>query len=45
MTILTTPILAKPTDKYSDQLSIYVNLYQHAKNQAVALIYFRDMVG
>ena len=33
-----------PIQKFSDQLLIYVNLYQHAKNQAISLIYSRDVV-
>ena len=39
----TTPIHYTPptTDKFSDKLLIYVNLYQHAKNQAISM---RDMV-
>ena len=33
-----------PTQKCFDQILIYVILYQHAKNQAISLIYSRDMV-
>ena len=33
-----------PIQKFSDQLLIYVNLYQHAKNQAISLICSGDMV-
>ena len=32
------PFLAMPIQKFFDQLLIYVNLYQHAKNQAISLI-------
>ena len=32
------------TQKCLDQLLIYVNLYQHAKNQPILLICSRDMV-
>ena len=33
-----------PTPKFFDQLLIYVNLYQHVKNQAISLICSGDMV-
>ena len=36
--------LAMPIPKFFDQLLIYVNLYQHAKNQAISLICSGDMV-
>ena len=36
--------LATPIQTFSDPLLIYVNLYQHAKNQAISLIYSGDMV-
>ena len=32
------------TQKFFDQLLIYVNLYQHVKNQAISLICSGDMV-
>ena len=38
------PFLAKPTQNFIDQLLIYVNFYQHAKNQATSLICSGDMV-
>ena len=31
--------LAMPIPKFFDQLSIYVNLYQHAKNRAIDLLW------
>ena len=31
--------LATPIQKFFDQLLIYMNLYQHAKNQAISLIF------
>ena len=31
------------TQKYFDQLLIYVNLYQHAKSQAISFICSGDM--
>ena len=34
-----------PIQKIFDQLLSYVNLYQHAKNQAISLICSRDMVN
>ena len=36
--------LAMPIPKFFDQLLIYVNLYQHAKNQAISLICSGDVV-
>ena len=33
-----------PTQKFSAQLLIYANLYQHAKNQAISLIRSGDTV-
>ena len=33
-----------PTPKKIDQLLIYVNFYQHAKNQVISLICSGDMV-
>ena len=38
------PSLAMPIENIFDQLLIYVNLYQHAKNQAISLICSGDMV-
>ena len=38
------PFLATPIQIFSDQLLIYVNLYQHAKNQTISLICSGDMV-
>ena len=38
------PFLTMPIQKYFDQLLIYVNLYQHAKNQVISLICSGDMV-
>ena len=32
------------TQTFFDQLFIYVNLYQHLKNQAILLICYGDMV-
>ena len=32
-----------PIQQFFDQILIYVNLYQHAKNQAVLLICSRDI--
>ena len=32
------------TQKFFVQLLVYVNLYKHAKNKAISLIYFGDMV-
>ena len=37
------PFLTIPTQKPFDQLLIYVNLYQHAKNQAISLSCSGDM--
>ena len=36
--------LATPIPNFFDQLFIYVNLYQYAKNQAISLICSEDMV-
>ena len=36
--------LAMPNQTFFDQLLIYMNLYQHAKNQAISLICPGDMV-
>ena len=44
MTRLATPISDHTHPKFFDQLLIYVNLYQHAKNQAISLICYGDMV-
>ena len=44
MTNWPNPFLAMPIQKFFDQLLIYVNLYQHAKNQAISLICSGDMV-
>ena len=38
------PFLTIPTKKYFDQLLIYVNLYQHTKNQAISLICSGNML-
>ena len=38
------PFLTMHTQKQFDQLLIYVNLYQHAQNQAISLIGSGDMV-
>ena len=35
------PFLAKSIQKKFYQVLIYVNLYQHAKNQAISLIFWR----
>ena len=43
VTSLATPIFGGATQKFFDQALTYVNLYQHAKNPAISLIYFRDM--
>ena len=44
MTRLALPFLATPTQKFLNQLLIYVNLYQHAKNQAIFKICSEDVV-
>ena len=44
MTKLATPIFDHTHPKIFDQILIYVNLYQHAKNQAILLICSGDMV-
>ena len=36
--------LTMPIQKLFDQLLIYVNLYQHAKNQAILFIFSGDMI-
>ena len=36
--------LVTPIQTFSDQLLIYVNLYQNAKNQTISLICSGDMV-
>ena len=33
-----------PTQTFFDELLIYVNLYRHAKTQAISLICSRDMI-
>ena len=38
------PFLTMWNQNFFDQLLIYVNLYLHAKNQAISLICFGDMV-
>ena len=38
------PFLTMPIQKYFDQPLIYMNLYQHAKNQAISLISAADVV-
>ena len=38
------PFLPMPTQKYFDQPLIYMNLYKHAKNQAISLICAADVV-
>ena len=38
MTRLTTPISDHAQPKFLDQVLVYVNLYQHAKNQGISLI-------
>ena len=38
------PFLTIPTQKYFDQLLVYVNLNQYAKNQATSFICSGDMV-
>ena len=43
VTKLARPFLTIPTCRFFDQPLIYVNLYQHAKNQAISLIHSRDM--
>ena len=40
---LATPISGHAHEKYSAPLLIYVNLYQHAKNQVISLICSGDM--
>ena len=40
---LATPFLTLTTQKYFDQVLIYVNLYEHAQNQAISLTCFGDM--
>ena len=45
MTRLTTPIFDLTNHKISDQLLVYVNLHQHAKNQAISLISSEDIVN
>ena len=44
MTRLATPIFEYTLPKSLDQLLIYVNMNQHAKNQAISLISSGDMV-
>ena len=44
MTKLAKPILTMPTQKKFDQLLVYVNMYQHEKNQAILMICSGDMV-
>ena len=44
MTRLAKPISGHAHQKTFDQFLVYVNLYQHAKNQAISLIYSGDMV-
>ena len=36
--------LTMPTKQFFDQPLVYVNLYQHAKNQAISLICFGNIV-
>ena len=38
------PFLTIPTQKFFNQLLIYVNLYQHAKNKVISIICSGDMV-
>ena len=38
------PFLTMLTQKLFGQILIYVNLYQHVKNQAISFICFGDMV-
>ena len=44
MTSLATPISEHAQTNIFDQLLIYVNLHQEAKNQAISFICFGDMV-
>ena len=38
------PFVTMSTKKILDQLLVYVNLYQHAKNQAISFIWSEDIV-
>ena len=38
------PILTMPNQKILDQLLTFGNLYQHAKNEAISLIYSGEIV-
>ena len=37
------PFLTMPTQKYFDELLIFVNLYQHAKNQFIPSVNSSDI--
>ena len=39
------PLLTMPTQKVYDQLLIFVNLYQHAKNQFILSVHSLDAVN
>ena len=36
--------MTTPNQKFLNQLLIFMNLHQHAKNQAISLIIFRNIV-
>ena len=44
MTRMATPIFGHVHQKKFDELLIYMNLYQHTKNQAILLFCSGDMV-